>query len=359
MSPDGSVIATASGDGTVGVWDRATGAQLAELRHNGPVLAIAFSPSGDRVLSASDDGSARIWSVESGDESVRIQHLDRVNDARYSADGSMAITAGRDGVARVWDVGSGTVMVDLQHPDVVWAAAISPDGKRAATVSNDAVTRLWSLPNGEMIAEVEHGGPTEVVSFSPDGRWLFAGGQGGVMHFLDGTSGSVVFTPESGARGGVLGVSWHPDGQEAAVAALGSGITRFDLATGEVLSQYRQPGGVRAVIYSPDGEWLAGASGDFAFNFGDVSFWDLATGRKLVHLSLVGPAGALAVDENGSMLVAGYRTTIDLVETGGAWVIPAERAWAALACESTDGEISASTWAEIVGDDEPFVRSCP
>ena len=49
FSPDGTRVATGSGDGSARVFDAATGAELARLDHDGPVNAVAFSPDGTRV----------------------------------------------------------------------------------------------------------------------------------------------------------------------------------------------------------------------------------------------------------------------------------------------------------------------
>ena len=62
FSPDGKLVASASSDRTVRLWDAATGAALQTLEgHSGMVCAVAFSPDGKLVASASADCTVRLW----------------------------------------------------------------------------------------------------------------------------------------------------------------------------------------------------------------------------------------------------------------------------------------------------------
>jgi hypothetical protein len=63
-SPDGRVLATGGSEGTVGLWDLATGKELRKLKgHDGAVLALAFSADGRRLISGGRDTTALIWDV--------------------------------------------------------------------------------------------------------------------------------------------------------------------------------------------------------------------------------------------------------------------------------------------------------
>ena len=64
FSPDGKLVASASYDRTVRLWDAATGAALQTLEgHSDEVNAVAFSPDGKLVASASVDCTVRLWKV--------------------------------------------------------------------------------------------------------------------------------------------------------------------------------------------------------------------------------------------------------------------------------------------------------
>jgi Ras of Complex, Roc, domain of DAPkinase/WD domain, G-beta repeat len=68
-SPDGSKIASASGDRTGRVWDANSGQLLHTLEgHGGGVGSVAWTGDGRRLASGSDDGTVRVWDAESGEE---------------------------------------------------------------------------------------------------------------------------------------------------------------------------------------------------------------------------------------------------------------------------------------------------
>lgn len=65
FSKDGRKLAAAQRDGSVTVWDVASGQQLAKLTgHTKLVETVAFSPDGRLLVSGSEDGTARLWDVD-------------------------------------------------------------------------------------------------------------------------------------------------------------------------------------------------------------------------------------------------------------------------------------------------------
>jgi WD40 repeat protein len=146
LAPDGAWLASASGDGTVRIWDVRTGLERRALRgHGGAVAALAVAPDGSWLASGGSDGTVRIWDVRTGLERRALRgHGGAVGALAVAPDGSWLASGGRDRTVRIWDMSAGQERTALKgHQNGVDAVAIAPDGSWLASGSSDGTLRVW------------------------------------------------------------------------------------------------------------------------------------------------------------------------------------------------------------------------
>jgi WD40 repeat protein len=159
-SPDGSIAAVtltnanAAGTGTVELRDSATQRVIATLRGRQRVQAIGFDAAGRRVVTGNWDGSVRVWDVATGRPLVTLAaHNGVVEAVAFSPDGTMLATAGDDTTAKLWDLTAGRRLLTLRgHTGSLTALAFSPDRTRLATGGLDGTVRVYVLPIDELMA---------------------------------------------------------------------------------------------------------------------------------------------------------------------------------------------------------------
>jgi hypothetical protein len=145
FSSDGQLVLSASNDGSLILWEVATGRPRHTLqRHSGAVISGVFSPDGQLVLSASDDGSLILWEVATGRPRHTFQgHTDTVTSGVFSPDGQLVLSASNDGSLILWEVVDGVRVNTLYQSYPITCCAFSPDGH--TLVAGDSVGRLLFL----------------------------------------------------------------------------------------------------------------------------------------------------------------------------------------------------------------------
>ncbi len=263
VSPDERLVASASLDGTVRIWERESLRLVRELEPlRGPVWAIAFDPDGRHVASGGGihwvgkpeaaDFGVRIHEVESGRLVRRIPVDDSIGDLHFSPDGRRLAgmvssnTTGRLGTY-VWDANTGAELASI---DDVRCLALGDDGLVSAGVGAIEVRDVAGIVRREIPR-----GRDERSAASSDARVVALAGAG-ELRLFDTRTGELLRTVADAAIQISNDIVLSPDG---ALVALSDprGLHVWDVAKGvEVTADPCDASDVRRIAWSPSGDRL-------------------------------------------------------------------------------------------------------
>jgi WD40 repeat protein len=241
---DGRLVAFASADKTVRLWDVEGNRDRRRcVGHTASLWCVAFSPDGRRLLSGGKDTLLRLWDVESGRELRQFEgHDDLITTVAFAPDGNRALSGGFDGKVYLWDLEKGEQVADF-HFDTpvkyVHCIAFAPDGKRAL-VCADRQIYLLAFADGKVGGTLQ--GHTQTVVnavFSPDGRHVLSGSDDRSMRLWETSSGQLRRSFQ-GHESGVKSVAFSPDGRFALSGGSDASLRLWDVESGKEIKTFRQ-----------------------------------------------------------------------------------------------------------------------
>jgi WD40 repeat protein len=278
--------------------------------HTGAISAVTFSPHGRLLASASVDGTVRIWdAVDLRLKRVLVGHSASVNSIEFDRDGRLLASASSDRTIRLWAIPSGRCIAVLMGPCAFRKVIFWPQRSRSvrsgglnrsdgsggresdlyvATLEfgpGENAIRLWRVWDGREVGRLKgHRDRVNDVAVSPNGRWLASGSLDKTSRLWDAKSKKSVrllSVPEPPKRHGRMPVMGYT---------------------------------VAAIRFSPDGRHLATAGPESEA----IRLWDVDTGRS--DGLLIGPNRAR--DALGHFPAMAFSRGLDIKDPAGRALTP-------------------------------------
>lgn len=292
ISRDGALLVSAGADGTLRLWDTATGMEFRSLPgQGGEIVACCFSPDGQFIAacclveitrdnhalrsanSPKQSDTVRVWGVSSG-ELLHALQAQKPTACAFTPNGRLLVAEALPGMA--WEVASGH---PLAMPLTGKGCVFSPDFGRIVSpagdnlIVSDAVSgeRICTL-GGEWNSKRTKPGHTNPVLdcvFSPDGSRILSASADRTLRVWDAASGAELLVLQ-GHGGRVMCCAFSPDGNRLVSGSADKTVRLWDAGSGAELAMWEgHTADVLDCRFSPDGRWVASAGGD-----GAVRLWD-------------------------------------------------------------------------------------
>jgi WD40 repeat protein len=267
-------------DGTVMVWDLATGAGRT-LSSGAPLAEVAFSPT-EPLLASTMGKEIWLWDPSSGTHRVLGAHDGRVQSVAFRRDGARLVSTSGDTTVRIWTIhqdghGDGAPTILRGHEGLTAAAEFSPDGASIASVGMDNTVRLWDLASGSNRVVARSIWFNFHLGFSADGKRLL---------MLPYTQARIVdltsdASRDLGPQGQGWAGAWSLDGRVIATGHDGVRVWNAETMTARLL--VGQEMSVSTVAVSADGAWVAAGNTD-----GTIRVWPTPANRTSILHDLDG-----------------------------------------------------------------------
>jgi len=262
-----SLVASASEDATVKIWDYESGEFERTLKgHTNAVQDLDFDKSGNMLATCSADLTIKLWDFQTYDCVKTLHgHDHNVSCVKFMPSGDQLVSSSRDKTIKIWETATGYCLKTISgHDDWVRKLVISDDGALLVSCSNDQTVRVWNIAKGDCLITLrDHSHVVECVTFAPPNISVF---------------GFVNDAKEPRDKVGFL----------KGYIASGSrdkSIKIWDLATGRCVATFvGHDNWIRGLRFHPNGKFLVSVSDDKS-----IRIWDLAQGRTIKTIAEAHP----------------------------------------------------------------------
>ena len=325
---DGGRLATASADGSVGVWETVTGRQVVAVPLGHPIQDVAFSPDGTSIATASG-GTIQIWSATDGRPmGPAYEHRGGPsNSVAFSADGRHLAAISEQG-ADVWQLDSNAdarrIVFSTSVPDPTFPCVplstfvFSPSGQHAAVACRGRA-RIWDTSTWKTLSTIARSTgsglrpPLHPIAFSTNDK-LFASAD----EVYDVETGSLRYSVHS--QDAVKAVAFGHDDDYLALAA-GDSVRVVKTLDGVQFAELHHAREVDAIVFSPDGQQLATSANDNTARIWHLSqYVGEGPTQEVIRLSPGSKPTSMAFSPDGKYLATGSEDGV-----AGVWQTSADR----------------------------------
>ena len=280
FSPDEHGLATGSHDGSVKLWDVASGALLWSDWQTNATICLAFSPDGSLLAGGGHDAIVRLWDAKLGSLREAVPHPSPIFALAWSPDGRLLASGDLEGMIRLWErretLSLECISLLEGHTRRVRALAFAPDGSRLASASYDGTIKLWQVAEapGQRLRQtlVGHTEGVQSLAWSPDGGTLASGGQDHTIRLWEGESQSARAVLQ-GHSATVYGLAFIPGTRHLVSASEDGTLRMWATESGELLRiMHGYTLALYDIAWSPNGSQLVCAGLD-----GQVTLWEAGT----------------------------------------------------------------------------------
>jgi WD40 repeat protein len=285
-SPDSNRLIGVRVDGSLTIWNAATGNALLQISEkNGPFYSAQWSPDGQQFVARSRNNSLLVVNAQTGaiDRTIDTKQTKAVHTAQWSPNGRLIASGGGDGTVQVWDSGTAALRYTQTVASSISALAWNSDSLRIAVGGQDGSVAvvLASSTKGHLITPGDHHDAIESLEWSGD-RLLSASQSRVRLWFMSGVHAPLILNDHPGYMDAF---SWSPNGKRLASVYRDLTIRIWDAQNGALLKTLTPIASPLAdeylpwpsIAWSPDGSRLASSDKQ-------VRIWNPDTGELLQTL---------------------------------------------------------------------------
>jgi WD40 repeat protein len=249
-------------------------------------------------------------------KTFELDHYDSVYSVCFSPDSNQVIMGG--GKIYIWDLSGKHINTFEKDEYYIGSVSVSPDNREI--VSGCRKMKLWDRATGQCVqifeghkADSRSIGTTNIrACFSPDGKMIISGGEDYMIKLWDTNTRTCIKTL-NGHTEYIISVSVNKDGTLVLSGSRDGKMKLWDVRSGECIRTF-EDWKLSAACFCPCGKMVisAGRTG--------ITVWDIHTGEKIKSFNSHGDVSSVNINADGTIIISGNRD-----ETAKIWDITTGR----------------------------------